>query len=112
MNAKDVFLKLNQADIYQQRKITDDYAEAVLFSKGILLCSEIMQGLLGDPISPAGIQPNDKAIELTKDFGGIAEDQTLFAKEIEGVCIMVMFWPWQDGEHTTVKIICSGEKNN
>jgi hypothetical protein len=112
MNAKEIFSKLNEIEIYQQRRVTEDYAEAVIFSKEVLICSDIIQKVLGEPISPAGIQPTEQALELTKDFGGISDDQTLFSKQIDGFNIMVMFWPWQDGEHTTVKIVCSGEKEN
>lgn len=112
MTAKEIIKKLDKLEIHQQRRVSDSYAEIVIFNKEILFCSEIMEQLLGQPVSSAGIKPNAEDIELTKDFGGIFDEQTLYKKDFDRMRVLVMFWPWQDGEHTTLKVICLNKEED
>lgn len=112
MTAKQIIDSLNDVEIYQHRKVVDNYAEIVIMSKDILVCTEVIQQILGQPQSAAGIEPTDEDIELTKAFGGLAGNQTLFRKDFADNIIISMFWPWQDGEHITVKVVCLEKKEN
>ncbi|MFH1062265.1 MAG: hypothetical protein V1747_05175 [Candidatus Omnitrophota bacterium] len=112
MTAKDIIKKLDKLEIYQQRRVADNYAEIVIFNKQIFLCAEIMEQLFGAPVSSAGIKPTAEDIEFTKDFGGIFDEQTLYKKDFDRTRVLVMFWPWQDGEHITLKVICLNKEED
>jgi hypothetical protein len=106
MTAKEIIKKLDKLEIYQQRRVADNYAEIVILNKEIFLCTEIIEQLMGEPVSAAGIKPTAEDLECTKDFGGISDEQTLYKKDFGQVSALVMLWPWQDNEHITLKVIC------
>ncbi|MBU1086202.1 MAG: hypothetical protein KKD05_01640 [Candidatus Omnitrophica bacterium] len=112
MTAKDIIKKLDKLDIYQQRQAADNYAEIVIFNKEIFLCAEIMEELMGEPVCSEGIKPTDQDIADTKDFGGIFNEQTLYKKDFDRTRVLVMFWPWQDGEHITLKVVCLNKQED
>ena len=39
-----------------------------------------------------------------REFGGIMPDQALYFRKTDNKCAFAMLWPWQSGEHITVKI--------
>ncbi|MBU1044728.1 MAG: hypothetical protein KJ915_10075 [Candidatus Omnitrophica bacterium] len=112
MTAKDIIKKLDKLDIYQQRRVADNYAEIVILNSEIFICAEIMDELMGAPVSAAGIKPTEQDIADTKDFGGIFDEQTLYKKDFDRARILVMFWPWQDGEHITLKVVCLSKEED
>lgn len=104
MKIDDIIQKCMQFEIYQQRTVSEDYAEIVMYTKEIFKWKIIFDEIFGEPASPAGIKPTKEDLELTHAFGGLFDDQTLYAGEIDGQRIIVMFWPWQDGKRVTIKI--------
>ena len=47
-----------------------------------------------------------QAQEAVSGFGGIAKGQTLYYCQEGPSFIFAMLWPWQDGEHITLKMAC------
>ena len=90
--------------VYEERCITDEYGELVLYNKEINEWNKILADILGPAIKPAGAKPTKDNLHLTKDYGGIWVDQTLFKKEFDDVTVIAMFWPWGDDIHTTLKM--------
>lgn len=105
MKVTDVIDQCKNLTIVHKRRITPDYAEVVLPSKDILYWADVFSRIFGEPVSPAGIKPSEEDIALTKNFGGIGLHETLYRKDFAGGTLLAMFWPWQDGEHTTLKIV-------
>ncbi|MEA3560368.1 MAG: hypothetical protein U9R31_01155 [Candidatus Omnitrophota bacterium] len=104
MTLKKVIEKCSALSIYEKRFTTDTYCERVFYSKDTKKWDEIFISIFGQPIKPAGINPTKENLLLTEDYGGIYGNQTLYKKEFDNLTAIAMFWPWQDGLHTTLKM--------
>ncbi len=101
---KEIVEQCSGLGIYEKRDITDEYVELVFYNKEQDEWNRIFTDILGPVIKPAGLEPTEDDLRLTKDYGGIRINQTLFKKKFDGVTVIAMFWPWQDGMQTTLKI--------
>ena len=96
--------KCKELAICQKRAMEDDYYELVLLTKEIRKWDEVCGEVLGPARKPKGVQPTLTDIELTRQYGGIFDNQTLFKSDSGNESVIAMFWPWQDGMHVTLKI--------
>ncbi len=104
MNLKQVFEQLSSLAIEEERSVSEDYLEIVFLNKEFSNWDKALSGILGPAVKPAGQAPTSEDDALTSEFGGIFDNQTLFKKDMDGKCVIAMFWPWQDKEHTTLKM--------
>ena len=104
MILREIIKKCDTLSIYEERCITDEFCELVFYNKDTDEWNNIFADILGHAIKPAGIKPTKDDQYLTKEYGGTWFDQTLFKKEFDDVTVIAMFWPWQDGIHTTLKM--------
>ncbi|MFH2218489.1 MAG: hypothetical protein ABII68_02365 [Pseudomonadota bacterium] len=88
----------------EKRRVEEGYVELVIFNDEMYRWEEKLAGLLGRPTKPPGMEPSQKQEKITETFGGIQKSQTLFQKSFDGSDVIAMFWPWQNGEHVTLKI--------
>jgi hypothetical protein len=101
----DLVSDCSALNMHEERKVTDDYFEAVFYNHDMKEIHEIMTSRLGPPVKTEDAEPTEKNQELTKNNGGIRVGQTLFVKDTEDTTLFAMFWPWQDKIHTTVKLV-------
>lgn len=104
MTLVEIIEKCNMLSVYEERCMTDEYYEIVFYNKDINEWTAIFTEILGKSVKPAGDKPTKEQMKMTDSFGGILVSQTLFVYENDDQSIVVMFWPWQDGVHTTVKM--------
>jgi len=78
------------------------YFEGVLASSRLQDLSARLELLLGQ----AQKEPSAAAKEAVSGFGGINKGQTLYYYGEGPNFIFAMLWPWQDGEHITLKMAC------
>ena len=104
MILNDIVTLLDELEIHQRRTTTDEYCELVFYTKDTDKWRDLLANNLGQPIKPAGSKPSKEDELITKDYGGIYTEQTLFKKEVESSIVIAMFWPWQDGANTTLKL--------
>ena len=90
--------------IEERREVTEDYAELVVYTSDLEEWTAKIGSVTGPPAKPAGEKPTSQHNTITDSFGGIHKEQTLFHKQDGESTTVVMFWPWGDGEHTTVKM--------
>lgn len=109
MEIREIIERCKKFNIYQQRKVTDNYAEIVMLTDEILSWSAIFNEAFGDPVSPAGMAPTAEHTQLTMEYGGIFAEQTLYKKDYPDRTVIAMFWPWQDGKRVTIKMVISGK---
>ena len=105
MTAKAIIEQCQGLEICEQREVADDYAEVVFLNQQQAQWDQKLVQLLGQPAKPAGKEPSAEDTELTKDFGGVFDDQVLYKKDFGAHKVIAMFWPWQDQTHTTLKIV-------
>ncbi len=104
MTLKEIIEKCGTLSIYEKRRNSDDFYELVFYNKDIDEWNRIFADILGNPIKRAGIEPTTDAQNLTRNYGGTWLNQTVFKKDFDDVTVLAMFWPWQDGIHTTLKM--------
>ena len=105
MTLKEIIQRCSMLSIFEKRDSADEYNELVFYSKDIDQWYKIFADILGPAAKPEGVKPTKDVSALTKDYGGIYENQTLFKKEFDGATVIAMFWPWQSGVHTTLKLV-------
>lgn len=105
MTLKEIMDKCNNLSVEQHRTNTDDYIELVFYTKDTEQWGKALGGLLGLPAKPVGADPSEGDQILTRGYGGIHKNQTLFKNSFDENGVIAMFWPWQDGTHTTLKLI-------
>jgi len=105
MTLKEILEKYSMLTVEDERCISDDYVWLVFSNKEKNKWGEVFNDIFGPAIKPAGAVPSEDDLCLTKDYGGIRKDQTLFKKEFGDVMVIAMFWPWQDNIRTTLKMV-------
>ena len=101
---KDIFQQFQNLAIYEKRSVTDSFVEIVLYNKDIQEWNKLLHEFMGEPFKKAADKPSRQMKDLTNEYGGIEIGQTLFKKDLEEGIILAMFWPWGNGNHTTLKI--------
>ncbi len=104
MELREIIEKFKTLSVYEERFVADNYYEVVFYTKDSDRWIKLFTETLCPAIKPAGIAPSEEDAELTKKYGGIRANQTLFKGVIGNTIVIVMFWPWQDEVRTTLKI--------
>ena len=81
------------------------YVEVVFYKEELDKWNALFTEIFGSAMKPAGIEPTEEHLTLTKDYGGvrggILSEQILFKKIFDGRTVIAMFWPWQECEEGT-----------
>lgn len=96
--------QLKKFPLDEVRKEYDGYFEFVVSVKHLMNLYPLFERYYGVPFKPAGIAPSSKAQEVTKKYGGIQTQQTLYFASREEISDCAMIWPWNDGLRATVKM--------
>jgi hypothetical protein len=104
MTLKEIIKKFGTLRISKVRRNSDEFCELVFYNKDTDEWNKLFTDILGHAAKPAGMEPTDEDQYLTKDYGGIWFNQTVFKREFDDVTVIAMFWPWQNGIQTTLKI--------
>lgn len=87
------------------RKDSEDSFEAVVKKDELTRLSEKLEKFFGVAIWPSKNKVPSSVQKVINDAGGIRSNQTLYFWSTEKDTIFAMLWPWQDGEHVTIKIV-------
>ncbi len=104
MTLSEILKAFGDLEIVEKRSINNEYNELVFLNKEIDQWNNILSEIYGPPIKPAGIKPTEEDLMITKNYGGIFNNQTLFKKKFDNGTLIAMFWPWQDSVHITLKM--------
>ena len=104
VNLSEIIERSKSLKIYEEREVSDDEIELVIFNEEQSQWNVILVDLLGPALKPEGVAPDKDVEKLTKDRGGIAKNQTLYKKDSDGLVVLAMLWPWGNQMHTTLKI--------
>jgi hypothetical protein len=106
MSFIDLRKELKNVCFKELRQDRNDYLEAVVVKNELGKFTASLEKFLGPAVSPS--QLPQQIAEILAEFGGIMSGQALYFKDEGSDKIIAMLWPWQDGIHTTVKIINKG----
>lgn len=101
---KEIMERFGKLSVYENRLAGDDYCELVFFTKDTPEWEKVLTDILGSGIKPPQTPLGKEDVRLAAEYGGVHSGQTFFKKEIDSSVVIAMFWPWQDAEHTTLKI--------
>jgi hypothetical protein len=87
----------------------DTKFEAVIIKEEMDKLIALLESFFGPPAFPSKNRLPLETHETINALGGIMAGQTLYYSNQGNYNIFVMLWPWQDGQHTTVKIIKIGK---
>jgi hypothetical protein len=101
----DLVKLLKKLPFDEIRKEYDGYFEFVVSVQHLQQVYPHFEAYYGAPFKPPGMAANAKAQTLTKNYGGIQTQQTLYyAGREDGIADCAMIWPWNDGKHATIKM--------
>lgn len=86
------------------RKEDERYLEVVVVKKQLADLVIKLDEFFGTSVWPGDQELSPEVHDVIKDYGGIMRGQTLYFWHQNGSFIFAMLWPWQDGEHTTLKV--------
>lgn len=84
---------------------TNNYFEAVVSKNELAKLTAVLESFFGQPAWPSENKLSLQVQEAINTFGGIKAGQTLYIGNLESEILFAMLWPWEDGWHTTVKLI-------
>lgn len=82
----------------------DHYFEGVLVKEEVEKLKERLNKFFGEPVFPSSQKLTSQAEQAIRDFGGVRRGQTLYFQNDKDAAFFAMLWPWEDGQHTTLKI--------
>jgi hypothetical protein len=91
--------------LQELRTDCDNYFEAVLVKEELDSLYNRLKESLGEPVFPSKGRLDFRMEQAVKGYGGILPGQTLYYRSRGENTVFAMIWPWQDGKHTTLKII-------
>lgn len=104
MTLNQILEECEKLEIKRKKKVKEDYLELVIFAKDMTKWSDLLTKLLGSALKPVKKKPSSEDKKITKNFGGIRPDQTLYRKVFDEFTILAMLWPWRDNKLITLKI--------
>ena len=107
----EILKRCQDLRIAEERCLTDEYVELVVYSDELHAWYTIFADIMGPPISPGGMPPSANDLAVTKDYGSVWTNQTLFKRLTANGIMIAMFWPWQDGDHITLKMASLGKES-
>jgi branched-subunit amino acid aminotransferase/4-amino-4-deoxychorismate lyase len=102
---RDIRKELDSIIFETLRVDTDTYFEAVIVREHLQSLAQRLAARLGAPLLPPEDRLPQTVQKIIKEYGGIREGQTLYCLSNGGATIVAMLWPWQDGSHTTLKML-------
>ena len=104
MSFEELVLQLKAIPFDELRKQYEGYFEFVLSNQHLKHLYPVLEKYFGTPFKPAGLSPTKQAEDITKKYGGIQKQQTLYFLQQNGDASCAMLWPWNDGHRVTVKL--------
>ena len=105
MQFRELKAQVKSVEFDELRSERDNYFEAVITKDKLKNLTPKLKDFFGASIWPSKKKLPPQVEEAIKDFGGIIAGQTLYFNNHNQNVAFAMLWPWQDGKHTTVKII-------
>jgi hypothetical protein len=104
MRLKEIIKQCSHLKIVEKRCETEEFIDLVFNSEDADEWQRILSRILDAPRKPKGKAPSDRDLQLTSKTGGIRINQTLFEKEFDNTTVIAKFWPWDNNQHTTLRM--------
>lgn len=105
VNIETICKEFELLENVELRTKTDNYLELVFSRKDGEAYYNILNKFLGEPKKPKDKEPQEDDHKITRYYGGIRKEQVLYYRDFSHATITAILWPWQDGVHTTLKLV-------
>ncbi|HPN72859.1 MAG TPA: hypothetical protein PKZ41_02570 [Candidatus Omnitrophota bacterium] len=102
---KEILERALGLEVHETRTEEPEYHEMVIYSRDLNLWENIFREVMGAAVKPSGSKATAEQVMITEEYGGIEKTQTLYVRRNDSGAMMIMLWPWQDGERITVKMV-------
>ncbi|HTY45456.1 MAG TPA: hypothetical protein VMD52_05660 [Patescibacteria group bacterium] len=103
MQFKQLKKEIKTVTFESVRAENETYFEAVLVKEQLQELNRQLEALFGPPAWPSKATLSPEVQEVIEGFGGIMKGQTLYFVSEPACRVFAMLWPWQDGQHITLK---------
>jgi hypothetical protein len=103
MQFKQLKKEIKAVTFESVRAESEEYFEAVVVKDHAQELTQKLESLFGPATWPSKSKLSPEAEKVVNEFGGIMKGQTLYSASEQGCRVFAMLWPWQDGQHTTLK---------
>ncbi|MCX5713100.1 MAG: hypothetical protein NTY47_08635 [Candidatus Omnitrophica bacterium] len=83
----------------------DNLLEAVVVKEEVKKLTVSLEKFFGQPAWPSKNRMSLQMRKALDSYGGIMVGQTLYYWTKGPETMIAMLWPWQDGSHTTLKLV-------
>lgn len=83
----------------------DNLLEAVVVKDEVAKLAACLEKFFGQPAWPSKNRMSLQMRKILDSYGGIMAGQTLYYWTKGPETMLAMLWPWQDGNHTTIKLV-------
>jgi len=97
--------ELRSIETAELRLGSEEWFECVLSRNKLSEVTILLSAYFKTPIKRSGEKPSAEAKRMTAAYGGIRKSQTLYYLKQNDREYCAMLWPWEDGEHITLKVI-------
>ncbi len=104
MTLEEIVKSAADIEVVEDRGGDAQYVELVFNTKDTGRWDAVLSRFLGPAVKKPGNKPSDPHSALTRPFGGVYKDQTLYHHKSATDEIIAMFWPWQNGQQVTLKL--------
>ncbi len=99
---REALLKISSQEV---SAAVDYYLEAVVNKGRFDDLTALLNNYFGVPLKPAGAASTEEMNRIAGRYGGVRDQQILYAVKREKVNDIALVWPWARGERFTVKLI-------
>ncbi|MDP3919273.1 MAG: hypothetical protein Q8R76_00480 [Candidatus Omnitrophota bacterium] len=105
MTFEELLAAMKKIKCDEMRKGEAGYLEMVITKSEMAPMTSVLQSYFGEPLKPEGQAPSGDANQVSKPYGGIRRDQTMYHHKSEANTEVALLWPWGNGTSITVKVI-------
>ena len=111
MTFQELLEEVKKHPLQELRAHSPSYFEAVVPVTKLVYVENTLINHFGMPLKPAGLMPSGDAAVLSKPYGGIRKDQTMYFRKQDMGHEVAFLWPWGCQSLVTIKIILEEKKN-
>lgn len=104
MSFPQLLEEIKKHPLQELRAHSENYFEAVVSMTKLVDVEGVLVSYFGVPLKPASLPPSSNANRLSKPYGGIRREQTMYFREREGGSEIAFLWPWGCRTLVTLKI--------
>ena len=105
MEFQEMLNKIKGIPLLQLQEQQDKFFGVVMKTDQLQVLEPLLASFFGLPLKPPHSQVTPEVARITRPYGGIMENQTLyFRRQYQERSILAMIWPWNDGSNFTLKI--------